>query len=183
MIAPDATAANLVPPPSLSAGISVRQAADLADPDIILADHRHGYRADRDWRGRHAERDWKRRHAERDRYRRRADRDWDRHHYKGHPYKRGYRGSRKYRHGYRRDNDGWWFPLAAFALGAVLLEQQKQRRPYDQSYSSWDHIPAGNMNAHDNWCDRRYRSYSRVSKTFQPYNGPRRYCNSPYDLL
>jgi hypothetical protein len=31
------------------------------------------------------------------------------------------------------------------------------------------------------WCQNRYRSYRRSSDTFQPYNGPRRRCNSPYN--
>lgn len=35
--------------------------------------------------------------------------------------------------------------------------------------------------AHVNWCLNRYRSYDPRSDTFQPYRGPRRRCNSPYD--
>lgn len=34
---------------------------------------------------------------------------------------------------------------------------------------------------HHAWCDGRYRSYRSSDGTFQPYNGPRRRCNSPYD--
>lgn len=116
------------------------------------------------------------------RHERRAER-----HAEARRYRHGHRGYREYRPGYRRDNDGWWFPLAAFALGAVIITQQNRAPSYSQSYTpsygNWNHIPSGNMAAHDTWCDRQYRSYDRSSKTFQPYNGPRRYCNSPYDLL
>jgi hypothetical protein len=34
--------------------------------------------------------------------------------------------------------------------------------------------------AHHGWCAQRYRSYRAWDNTFQPYNGPRRYCISPY---
>lgn len=33
---------------------------------------------------------------------------------------------------------------------------------------------------HIEWCYSRYRSYDSRSNTFQPHNGPRRYCRSPY---
>ncbi|MCP4129056.1 MAG: BA14K family protein, partial [Gammaproteobacteria bacterium] len=35
-------------------------------------------------------------------------------------------------------------------------------------------------NAHLDWCYNRYRSYRDRDNTFQPYNGPRRQCISPY---
>lgn len=38
--------------------------------------------------------------------------------------------------------------------------------------------PVGN--AHVTWCYERYRSYRAYDNTFQPYNGPRRQCRSPY---
>ncbi|MGV8989548.1 MAG: BA14K family protein [Cypionkella sp.] len=103
-----------------------------------------------------------------------------------HPrYRGGYRGYSNQRQGYRQSDDGWWYPFAAFALGAIILNQQNNNTQnyQNQGSSNWSHIPAGNMTLHDNWCDQKYRSYSRSSKTFQPYNGPRQYCNSPYDLL
>ncbi len=34
--------------------------------------------------------------------------------------------------------------------------------------------------SHVNWCHARYRSYRSWDNTFQPYNGPRRQCVSPY---
>jgi hypothetical protein len=35
--------------------------------------------------------------------------------------------------------------------------------------------------AHVQWCYDRYRSYRSYDNTFQPYNGPRQQCYSPYD--
>jgi hypothetical protein len=34
--------------------------------------------------------------------------------------------------------------------------------------------------AHVQWCYNRYRSYRAYDNTFQPYNGPRQQCYSPY---
>ena len=83
-----------------------------------------------------------------------------RHHWRGH------RGSRHWRPGYRRHSNGWWFPLAAF--GAIAA---------GAAAANAGHMPS----AHYAWCEDRYRSYDPGSDTFQPYNGPRRRCNSPYD--
>ena len=38
----------------------------------------------------------------------------------------------------------------------------------------------GGGRAHVDWCYARYRSYRAYDNTFQPYNGPRRACVSPY---
>jgi hypothetical protein len=38
----------------------------------------------------------------------------------------------------------------------------------------------GSGNAHVNWCYNQYRSYRASDNTFQPYNGPRKQCVSPY---
>jgi hypothetical protein len=77
----------------------------------------------------------------------------------------------------------------SLGLGRVVIIQQTPRYPRYQPapvqpvQGYWSHIPAANMQAHDAWCNQRYRSYSRSTKTFQPYSGGRRYCNSPFDLL
>ena len=85
----------------------------------------------------------------------------------------GYRGYR-YRHdGYRRHNDGWWYPLAAFGAGALIggaIANQGPRRVY-RSIGS----------AHVQWCYDRYRSYRAYDNTYQPYDGLRRQCYSPYN--
>ena len=43
-----------------------------------------------------------------------------------------------------------------------------------------DTIAAAGNSAHVAWCYDRYRSYRAWDNTFQPYNGPRRQCWSPY---
>lgn len=88
-------------------------------------------------------------------------------------YYRGYRGYRDYRPGYRRYNDGFWYPAAAFITGAIVggaIASQPAPRVRYRGYSS----------AHVEWCYDRYRSYRASDNTFQPYNGPRRACRSPY---
>ncbi|WP_082766226.1 BA14K family protein [Paramesorhizobium deserti] len=83
----------------------------------------------------------------------------------------GHRGYRHYRHGYRRHRDGWWYPLAAFGAGAIIggaITNQPTR------------VAPGYSSAHVQWCANRYRSYRAYDNTYQPYNGPRRQCYSPY---
>jgi hypothetical protein len=80
-----------------------------------------------------------------------------------------YQGSRQYRKGWRKDDNGWWFPLAAFGLGAAIGTMAAQPRAV---------APGGS--AHVDWCYSRYRSYRAWDNTFQPHNGPRRECYSPY---
>ena len=100
-----------------------------------------------------------RREARRDRRRDRFERRG------GYAYYHGHRGYRHHRPGYREYN-GWWFPLAAFAAGAIITGAIDN----DRSYGS----------AHVRWCYDRYRSYREWDNTFQPYEGPRRQCYSPY---
>ncbi|TIW22390.1 MAG: BA14K family protein, partial [Mesorhizobium sp.] len=84
-------------------------------------------------------------------------------------YWNGHRGYREYRRGYRRHGD-YWFPLAAFATGALITGAiiNNQNRVYRGG------------DAHVQWCYDRYRSYRASDNTFQPYNGPRQQCISPY---
>ncbi|MBO3759109.1 BA14K family protein [Ciceribacter sp. L1K22] len=88
----------------------------------------------------------------------------------GNGYYRGYRGYRHHRHGYRYHN-GYWFPLAAFTTGAIIGGAIAQPAPPRA---------AGVNPRHYQWCANRYRSYDARSNTFQPYNGPRQQCYSPY---
>ena len=85
----------------------------------------------------------------------------------GRAYYNGHRGYRYKRHGYRYHN-GFWFPGGAFIAGAIIGGA----------------LNSGNVNrggsAHVQWCYDRYRSYRAYDNTFQPYNGPRRQCYSPY---
>lgn len=82
---------------------------------------------------------------------------------------RGHRGYRYQRPGYRY-YDGYWFPLAAFGVGTIIGGAIANDRTY-----------VGGGSSHVNWCANRYRSYRAYDNTFQPYNGPRRQCNSPYN--
>ncbi|MDI7861469.1 BA14K family protein [Rhizobiaceae bacterium n13] len=94
--------------------------------------------------------------------------------YYGRPgYYGGYRGYNYYRPGYRY-YDGYWFPLAAFATGAIIGGALASPPPPVVEY------PGRMSSAHVQWCFDRYRSYRQYDNTFQPYNGPRRVCISPY---
>lgn len=85
----------------------------------------------------------------------------------------GHRGYREARPGYRYHN-GYWFPLAAFAAGALIggaLAEPSAPRA----------APSAGINPkHYDWCFSRYRSYRSYDNTFQPNYGPRQQCLSPY---
>lgn len=84
-------------------------------------------------------------------------------------YWNGHRGYREYHRGYRRHGDHW-FPLAAFATGALItgaIINSENNRVYEG-------------NAHVQWCYDHYRSYRSSDNTFQPNYGPRKQCRSPY---
>lgn len=87
-------------------------------------------------------------------------------------YWNGHRGYRERRAGHRY-HDGYWYPLAAFAAGAIIGGAIAQPRPVAPR-------AAGLNPRHYSWCQNRYRSYDSYSNTFQPYNGPRQQCLSPY---
>ncbi|MFC6490278.1 BA14K family protein [Nitratireductor sp. GCM10026969] len=87
----------------------------------------------------------------------RGDRDW-------HP-------RHRHRHYRDRDDDNVGAVIGGLAAGAIiggLLANQARSSP---AYRSDRHVE---------WCLSRYRSYDVRTDTFQPYNGPRRYCDSPY---
>lgn len=83
-------------------------------------------------------------------------------------YYNGHRGYRERRSGYRY-HEGFWFPLAAFAAGALIGGAIVSSPP-----------PPPPSNPHVEWCRAHYRSYNPYDNTFQPYGGPRAYCRSPY---
>jgi hypothetical protein len=78
----------------------------------------------------------------------------------------GHRGYRERRRGYRRYN-GFWFPPSAFIAGAII------GGAISRSNRS--------SSAHVSWCYDRWRSYRASDNTYQPTNGPRRECISPYN--
>jgi hypothetical protein len=83
-------------------------------------------------------------------------------------YWNGHRGYRDYHRGYRRNGD-YWFPLAAFATGALISGAIINNN--QNAYRG---------NSHVQWCYDRYRSYRASDNTFQPNYGPRQECRSPY---
>lgn len=91
-------------------------------------------------------------------------------------YYNGYRGYDRPRPHYRRHNDGLWYPLAAFAAGALIggaIASQPSPAP----------VPRGGNGVnprHYQWCEGRYRTYDAYSNTFVNYNGMRQQCLSPY---
>lgn len=120
------------------------------------------------WRGDRSRRGW-------EGHRRGPRNGWNAPRYRGGPgYWNGHRGYRDYRRGYRRHNDGWWYPLAAFGAGAIIGGAIASPPP-PPVYRA----PAYNS-SHVQWCYNRYRSYRSSDNTFQPYNGPRQQCYSPY---
>ncbi|RWN03483.1 MAG: BA14K family protein [Mesorhizobium sp.] len=148
--------------------------------DVQTVEHRRWRRGfDRDFRRDFRRRDFRRgdfrREFRRDFRRDFARRDFSRRDFRRFArgddfrYWRGYRGYRYYRPGYRRYND-YWFPLAAFATGALItgaIINSQPRRIY-------------RSDAHVEWCYSRYRSYRAWDNTYKPYYGPRRPCISPY---
>ncbi len=113
---------------------------------------------------------WKKRNGERRHFNRNfsGNRNFTRNN-DGGAYWNGHRGYREYHRGYRRHGD-YWFPLAAFAAGALIsgaIINNENNRVYEG-------------NAHVQWCYDHYRSYRSSDNTFQPNYGPRRECRSPY---
>lgn len=101
------------------------------------------------------DRDWRR---DRDRRDWRRNRDWD----------RGYRGG-----GYYYRDRG----------PTIYYDVQPSYRYVEPRYvaPAPRYAPArGLSRAHVDWCHARWRSYRAYDNTYQPYNGPRRQCYSPY---
>ena len=92
-------------------------------------------------------------------------------------YYNGHRGYRNYRRGYRRHND-FWFPAGAFIAGAIIGGALSQPEPV---YRTRRVYRSAGGSSHVEWCYNRYRSYRSYDNTFQPYNGSRQQCYSPYN--
>lgn len=91
-------------------------------------------------------------------------------------YYNGHRGYREYRRGYRQYN-GWWFPPAAFVAGAII-GGAISHAPAVAAPPVY--APVRLSAAHVNWCENRWKSYRVSDNSYQPLNGPRRVCVSPY---
>lgn len=81
-------------------------------------------------------------------------------------YFNNHRGFRDRHPGYRYYN-GFWFPPAAFIFGTIVG-------------STIANSQGSGYSAHVAWCEDHYRSYRQYDNTWQPYNGPRQVCISPY---
>ncbi|MGE3307472.1 MAG: BA14K family protein, partial [Rhizobiaceae bacterium] len=82
------------------------------------------------------------------------------------------------------------------AAGAIIGMAARPRY-YDDYYDDYYYDPGpryilprraparayygGGLDAHQQWCLNRWRSYDVRSDTYQPSRGDRRYCNSPYN--
>ncbi|TIL95732.1 MAG: BA14K family protein [Mesorhizobium sp.] len=104
--------------------------------------------------------------------------------YGGSNYGRYYGGG--YYGRYYDDDDGAAALLGlglGFGLGSLYQGYYNQgyynRGYYNQGYYNRGYYNNGSS-AHVRWCYNRYRSYRTWDNTFQPYNGPRRQCWSPY---
>lgn len=99
----------------------------------------------------------------------RGDRDMrGRREYRREGYYNGMRGYRDRRPGYRRNSDGFWYPLAAFGAAAIIggaIANQPR---------------SGVRSSHVQWCADRYQSYRASDNTYAPRAGVRAECNSPY---
>lgn len=82
-------------------------------------------------------------------------------------YLNGHRGYRERRAGYRGYR-GYWYPLEAFPEG-IVDGPKGALRP--QPVLSARHV---------SWCSNRWRSYRSSDNSYQPSNGPRRECISPF---
>jgi hypothetical protein len=71
-----------------------------------------------------------------------------------------------------------------FGLGSLYQGYYNQgyynRGYYNNGYYAPRRYYRTLSNAHVRWCYNRYRSYRTWDNTFQPYNGPRQQCWSPY---
>ena len=85
-------------------------------------------------------------------------------------YYNGHRGFVVARPGYRYYR-GYWFPAAAFAAGAAA----------GAALAAPPAPPRRLAAAHVAWCYDRYLSYRAWDNSYQPYEGPRRQCWSPYN--
>ena len=81
------------------------------------------------------------------------------------------------RHDRHRDRDGI---SLQFRFGTPYYYGHPHAyRPYRaHPVPRWHY--GGAWNAHVAWCYDRWRSYRAADNTYQPYNGPRRECRSPY---
>jgi hypothetical protein len=90
--------------------------------------------------------------------------DWHHHHHHGH-----------------FDNGDAAILGLGLGLGLGSLAYGSYYDPYPRYYQPRRIYRTQHLSrAHVQWCYDRYRSYRAWDNTFQPYNGPRQQCWSPY---
>ena len=75
--------------------------------------------------------------------------------------------------------DNWW---PGYATG-IILSLGLPRYGYYDPYLYGETYPRRvyrTSSAHVAWCYDRWRSYRESDNSYQPFNGPRRQCRSPY---
>ena len=77
------------------------------------------------------------------------------------------------RHHHRHNHHRHWRPRSGIYLNFGVLPRYEYRVAPRRHYRT---LPS----AHIRWCQDRYRSYRVRDNSWQPYNGPRRQCRSPY---
>lgn len=105
----------------------------------------------------------------------------------------GWRGDNWRRNNWRGDRwrDDWrwrdrphrrhWGGTGIYLNFGIPAYRYYEPRYYQPRYVQPRRIYRGGLSSvHVRWCYDRYRSYRAWDNTFQPYNGPRRQCWSPY---
>ncbi|AQX22020.1 BA14K-like protein [Bartonella sp. CDC_skunk] len=98
----------------------------------------------------------------------------------------GFKGYRHYRHGYRKYNDGWWYPEKAFVAYTSSDVKNMPRKiisaQNDKSTTSFvlEEKKLWNMKQHIAYCKAHYRSYTQSDNSYQPFHGPRKQCFSSF---
>ena len=97
------------------------------------------------------------------------------------PYEEGRRGGRNWggggwngggwNGGWDRDRDYWEAERRREAWRRQQEREWRERQRAEDAYTA---------DAHVRWCHSRYRSYRAWDNSWQPNNGPRRQCRSPY---
>lgn len=141
-----------------------------------------GWRGNREWRG---NRQW------------RGDGGWRRgREWRGNRYWRGddgwrngdraWRGNREWRRdrGWRHDRRWarrhYWRDPYRYGSGIYLGFGAPYWGYADPGYYAPRYRAPVRASSHTEWCYARYRSYRAYDNTYQPYNGPRRQCYSPF---
>ena len=67
--------------------------------------------------------------------------------------------------------------LLGLGAGAIINDSRRRRRYNDRYYEPPRRSYGGR---HVSWCYNKWRSYRDYDNSYQPWEGPRRLCRSPY---